>query len=34
MTGHIEIKNQEGWDLEGDFEAGYCGPLSYSISCD
>lgn len=34
MTGHIEIQNQDGWDLEGDFEAAYCGPLSYSISCD
>lgn len=34
MSGHIAITKQDGWNIEGDFQAAYCGPLSYAISCD
>ncbi len=34
MVGHVAVQYQEGWDIEGDFEAAYCGPLSYAINCD
>lgn len=34
MSGHIAITKQDGWDIEGDFEAAYCGPLSYALECE
>jgi hypothetical protein len=33
MSGNIDI-TFEDWSLEGDFEAAYCGPLSYAINCE
>lgn len=33
MTGIIRV-DSDGFDVEGEFTAAYCGPLAYQIGCD
>ncbi|MCH9687471.1 MAG: hypothetical protein K0V04_38910 [Deltaproteobacteria bacterium] len=33
MHGFISI-HDGGWDIEGEFTAAYCGPLSYPLGCE
>jgi hypothetical protein len=34
MRGTIRVQDGDQWNVEGTFEAAYCGPLSYDLGCD